>query len=101
MEITMLDGRLPREANILFFQHEVADEWIEVAEAEKKMISWNNYCPPPKNIIRKYQLLGIHFPWKPGDQKQKIIAQNYRLLGDYFPWDPGGQSCKCNKYRGR
>ena len=62
MEITMLDGRLPREANILFFQHEVADEWIEVAEAEKKMVSWKYYCLPPQNI-----------------------AQNYRLLGDYFP----------------
>ena len=39
MEIVMLDGRLPRMANILFFQPEVVDGWIEVAEARKKMIS--------------------------------------------------------------
>ena len=101
MEIVILDGRLPRMANILFFQPEVVDGWMEVAEARKKMISWNNYCPPPKNIIREYQLLGICLPWKPGDQEQKIIAQNYRLLGDYFPWDPGGQSCNCIKYCSR
>jgi len=97
----MLDGRLPRVANILFFQPEVVNGWMEVPEAGKKMVSWNNYCPPPRSIIQEYRLIVIYFPWKPGDQKQKIIAQNYRLLGDYFPWDPGGQSCKCNKYRGR
>ena len=101
MEIVMLDGRLPKMANILFFQPEVVDGWMEVAEARKKMVSWNNYCPPPKNIIQEYRLLGICLPWKPGDQEQKIIAQNYRLLGDYFPWDPGGQSCNCTKYRSR
>ena len=82
MEIVMLDGRLLRMANILFFQPEVDDGCIEVVEARKKMISWNNYCPPPKNIIQEYRLLGICFPWKPSDQEQKIIAQNYRLLGD-------------------
>jgi len=101
MEIVMLDGRLPRIANILFFQPEVADGWMEVAEARKKMVSWNNYCPPPKNIIQEYRLLGLCLPWKPGDQEQKIIAQNYQLLGDYFPWDPGGQSCNSIKYRSR
>ena len=90
MEIVMLDGRMLRMANILFFQPEVDDGWIEVVEARKKMVSWNNYCPPPKNIIQEYRLLGICLAWKPGDQEQKIIAQNYRLLGDYFPWDPGG-----------
>ena len=74
----MLDGRLPRVANILFFHPEVVDGWMEVAEAGKKMVSWNNYCPPPRNIIKEY-----------------------RLLGDYFPWDPGGQSCKCINYRSR
>ena len=58
MEIAMLDGRLPRVANILFFHPEVVDGWMEVAEAGKKMVSWNNYCPPPRNIT----------------------AQNYRLL---------------------
>ena len=63
MEIAMLDGRLPRMANILFFQPEVVDGWMEVAEAGKKMVSRNNYCPHPRNII----------------------AQNYRLLEDYFP----------------
>jgi len=73
MEIVMLDGRLPRMANILFFQPEAVDGWMEVAEARKKMVSWNNYCPPPKNII-----------------------QDYRLLGDYFPWDPGGQCYECS-----
>ena len=77
MEIVMLDGRLPRMANILFFQPEVVDGWMEVAEARKKMVSWNNYCPPPKNIIQEYRLLGICLSWKPGDQEQKIIAQNY------------------------
>jgi len=97
MKIVMLDGRLPRMANILFFQPKVADGWMEVAEARKKMFSWNNYCPPPKNIIQEYRLLGICLLWKPGDQKQKIIAQNYRLLGDYFPWDPGGQNCNYTK----
>ena len=65
----MLDGRLSRLANILFFQPEVADGWMEVVEAEKKMVSWNNYCPPPRNIIREYRLLGIYFPWKPDDQE--------------------------------
>ena len=40
----------------------------------KKMIFWNNYCPPPRNII----------------------AQNYRLFGDYFLWNPGGRSYKCS-----
>ena len=40
----------------------------------KKMVFWNNYCPPPRNII----------------------AQNYRLFGDYFSWDPGGRSYKCS-----
>ena len=78
MKIAMLDGRLPRMANILFFQPEVVDGWMEVAEAGKKMISQNNYCPPPRNII-----------------------QEYRLLGVYFSWDPGGQSCNCIKYRNR
>ena len=63
---------------------------MEVTEVGKKMVSWNNYCLPPRNIIQEYRLLGIYFSWKPGDQEQKIIAQNYRLLGDYFPWDPGG-----------
>ena len=62
----------------------------KMVEAWKKMVSWNNYCPHPRNIIQKYRLLGIYFPWKPGDQEQKIIVQNYRLLVDYFPWDPGG-----------
>ena len=74
MEIAMLDGRLPRVTNILFFQPEVVDGWMEVVELEKKMVSWNNYCPPPRNII----------------------AQNYRLFGDYFSWDPGGRSYKCS-----
>jgi len=59
MEIVMLDGHLPRMVNILFFQPEVVDGWMEVAEARKKMVSWNNYCPPPKNIIQEYRLLGI------------------------------------------
>ena len=79
MEIVMLDGHLPRMVNILFFQPEVVDGWMEVAEAWKKMVSWNNYCPPPRNII----------------------AQNYRLLGDYFSWDPGRQNCNCIKYCSR
>ena len=74
MEIAMLDGRLPRVTNILFFQPEVVDGWMEVVELGKKMVSWNNYCPPPRNII----------------------AQNYRLFGDYFSWDPGGRSYKCS-----
>ena len=39
MEIAMLDGRLSRLANILFFQPEVADGWMEVVEVEKKMVS--------------------------------------------------------------
>ena len=63
MEIAMLDGRLPRVANILFFQFEVVDGWMKIAEAGNKMVSWNNYCPHPRNII----------------------PQNYRLLEDYFP----------------
>ena len=63
MKIVMLDGHLPRMVNILFFQPEVVDGWMEVAEAGKKMVSRNNYCPHPRNII----------------------AQNYRLLEDYFP----------------
>ena len=71
MEIAMLNGRLPRVANILFFQPEVVNGWMEVPEAGKKMVSWNNYCPPPKNIIQEYRLLGICLPWKPGDQEQK------------------------------
>ena len=29
MEIVMLDGRLPRMANILFFQPEVVDGWMD------------------------------------------------------------------------
>ena len=73
MEIVMLDDRLPRMANILFFQPKVVNGWIEVAEARKKMVSWNNYCPPPKNIIQKY-----------------------RPLEDYFPQDPGGQTYECS-----
>ena len=89
MEIVMLDGCLLKMANILFFQSEVIDGWMEVAEARKKIVFWNNYCPPLKNIIQEYRLLGICLPWKPGDQEPKIIAQDYRLLGDYFPWDPG------------
>ena len=68
MEIVMLDGRLSRMANILFFQPEVVDGWIEVAEARKQRFSWNNYCPSPKNIIQEYQLLGDYFPWDPGGQ---------------------------------
>ena len=101
MKIVMLDGRLPRVANILFFQPEIANGQMKVAEAGKKMVSWNNYCLLPRNIIQEYWLLGIYFSWKPGDQEQKIIAQNYRLLGDYFPWDPGRQSCNRTKYYGR
>ncbi|KAG2562097.1 hypothetical protein PVAP13_8KG120905 [Panicum virgatum] len=83
MEIAMLNGRLPRVANILFFQPKVVDGWMEVAEAGKKMVSWNNYWPPSRNIIQEYRLLGIYFSWKPNDQEQKIIVENYRLLGDY------------------
>jgi hypothetical protein len=90
MEIVMLDGRLPRIANILFFQPEVVDGWMEVAEARKKMFSWNNYCPPPKNIIQEYRLLGICLPWKPDDQEQKKycseLSATWRLFSLRSRW---------------
>ena len=85
MEIVMLDGRLPRIANILFFQPEVADGWMEVAEARKKMVSWNNYCPPPKYIIQEYRLLGIYLSWKPGDQEKKLLFRIIDYLEIIFP----------------
>ena len=91
MEIIMLDGSLPWMANILFFQPEVVNGWMEVPEAGKKMVSWNNYCPPPKNIIQEYRLLGIYFSWKPGDQELNNMGQKYWPFGIYFPWDPGRQ----------
>ena len=36
MEIAMLDGRLPRVANILFFQFEVVDGWMKIAEGGRE-----------------------------------------------------------------
>ena len=90
MKIIMLDGRVPRMVNILFFQPEVVDGWMEVAEARKKMVSWNNYCPPPKNIVREYRLFGICLPWKPGDQEQKNycseLSATWRLFSLESRW---------------
>ena len=90
MEIVMLDGRMLRMANILFFQPEVDDGWIEVVEARKKMVSWNNYCPPPKNIIQEYRLLGIYLSWKPGDQEKKNycseLSTTWRLFSLGSRW---------------
>jgi hypothetical protein len=45
-----------------------------------------------QNITSKYPAIGVEFPWKPGDQEQKIIAMKHRPHGDYFP---GTQVDKC------
>jgi hypothetical protein len=64
----------------------------EVTEKRLQTVSWNIYCSLLKNITSKYRSIGVEFPWKPGDQEQKIIAMKHRPRGDYFP---GTQVDKC------
>jgi hypothetical protein len=45
----------------------------EVTEKRLQIVSWNIYCSLLKNITSKYRSIGVEFPWKPGDQEQKII----------------------------
>jgi hypothetical protein len=43
----------------------------------------------PKNITLEDQLLGVYFPWEPGDQVPKITMQLYQMIGVHVAWEPG------------
>jgi hypothetical protein len=47
------------------------------------------YYKVPRNITLEDRLLGVCFPWEPGDHEPKITMQKYWLIGVHVAWEPG------------
>ena len=74
MEITIFDGRLPRVANILFFQHEIVNGWMEVERQGRRWFLGIIIAHLPEILSVKFGYLEIIFPVIQVDLSDEILS---------------------------